>query len=36
VEALEDAPSRHAVVLIGEYDLGGGVAIAATNLVRYE
>jgi MFS family permease len=36
VEALEDAPSRRAVVLIGESNRGGGVAIAATNPLRYE
>jgi hypothetical protein len=36
VEALEDAPSRHAVVIIGESNRGGGVAVATTNVLGYE
>jgi hypothetical protein len=35
VEALEDAPSRHAGVIIGESNRGG-VAVATTNLLGYE
>jgi hypothetical protein len=36
VEALEDAPSRHAGVIIGESNRGGGVAVATTNVLGYE
>jgi hypothetical protein len=36
VEDLDDASSRHAVVLIGESNRGGGAAVAPTNRLRYE